>query len=220
MRRDDGLRHARRRRRACSSTRPGGRRCPPTTCRGPAGDPDFVTVADRAKREVLRNGPAHRGRAPRGPGLQVCTDELRLRDHGRGACPALRSPSCSWPSTATASTCGPASSSPVPTPTHSSGGGALAREQLPDPSRPHRRPRGRPGPRPRAASTVLDELCTRFQQTAAAGHGQGDRRHRALPLVPLAGANEVGGDPPDPACSPADAHAFAAQLQRPTGRPR
>ena len=55
----------------------------------------------------------------------------------------------------------------------------------------------------RRAAALRDELVVRFQQVCGAGHGQGRRGHRLLPLDPAWSAlNEVGGAPRPPGASP------------------
>ena len=75
-------------------------------------EPEFATVAEQAKRDVL--GAVLRTEVERLVDLaaQVCTDQLRLRDHSLARRSVMRSPSCSWPSTAAASTCVPTTSPP------------------------------------------------------------------------------------------------------------
>jgi (1->4)-alpha-D-glucan 1-alpha-D-glucosylmutase len=176
--------------------------------------PEFATVAEQAKRDVLASVLRTEVEHLVDLAVQVCTEELRLRDHSRAA---LRDAITELLVAIDRYRVyvRPDSSSPE---THATRllmeAAALARERLPD----HR---GRTvdlvadlALARRGRSTVLDELCTRFQQTAAAAMAKGIEDTALYRWVPLAGANEVGGRPADPACSPTDAHAFAAQLQR------
>ncbi len=58
------------------------------------------------------------------------------------------------------------------------------------------------------------EWCIRFQQTSVSAMAKGVEDTALYRWLPMAGANEVGGEPGDPATTPDDFHAFADRLHR------
>jgi (1->4)-alpha-D-glucan 1-alpha-D-glucosylmutase len=177
-------------------------------------DPDFVTVADRAKREVLETVLRTEVEHLVDLAARICTDELRLRDHSRAALRDAVTELLVAIDRYRIYVQPGSSSSEDPATRCLLKAAGVARGRLSD----HR---GRTvdlvadlALARRGRNTVFDEFCTRFQQTAAAAMAKGIEDTALYRWLPLAGANEVGGRPADPACSPDGAHAFAARLQR------
>ncbi len=145
-------------------------------------EPDFATVAERAKRDVLASVLRTEVEHLVDLAVQVCSDDLRLRDHSRAA---LRDAVTEllvaidrYRVYARPDSTPPDARGPAAAP----GRGRRRPGAAPRPPWSHRRPGGAAGPRPEGSEHGPRRAVHPLPADRGRGHGEGDRGHRALPL--------------------------------------